>query len=61
MRVGVLSGVREVLGEGFTYAHLQTQHGMVRGGSGQEVNKEGKGGDPRTFRMAFLAKSGPRS
>ena len=40
--------------------HCQTHHGVVKGGSGQESDKEDGGDKPRTFRMVFSAKSGPR-
>ena len=40
--------------------HFQTHHDVVKGGLGQEVNKDGRGNDPRTFSMACPAKAGPR-
>ena len=36
-------------------AHHKNQHGVEKGGSGQEGNKEGGGNKPKTFRMAFIA------
>ena len=48
------------LAKGSLVAHLQTQHSVVKWGSGQEGNEEVKGKDPRTFRMVFSAKAGPR-
>ena len=41
-------------------AHHQTQHGMEKGRSVQEGDEEGRGKDPRTFRMSFPAKVGLR-
>ena len=41
-------------------SHRQTQHGVAKGGSGQEGDGEVGGDNPRTFRMTFLAKAGPR-
>ena len=38
--------------------HLQTQNGVEKGESGQVGNKEGRGIEPRTFRIEFPAKSG---
>ena len=39
--------------------YRQTQHGVAKGGLGQEGDEEGGGDNPRTFRMAFPKKSGP--
>ena len=33
--------------------HRQNQHGVEKGGSGQEGDKEGGGNKPRTFRTVF--------
>ena len=33
---------------------------MAKGGSGKEGNREGGGNEPRTYRMEFPAKAGPR-
>ena len=41
---------------GSLVAHLQTQHGMVIGGLGQEGDEEGGGDNARPFRMAFPEK-----
>ena len=41
-------------------AHCQTQHHVAKGGPGQEGNGDGGVNDPRTNRMAFLAKAGPK-
>ena len=46
------------LAKGSLVAHHQNQHGVEKGGSRQEGNKEGRGKNPRTFRMAFPVKSG---
>ena len=48
------------LEKGSLFAHCQIHHGVAKWGSGQEVDKEVGGEDPRTLRMLFLAKSGPR-
>ena len=40
--------------------HRQTQHSMDKGGLGKEGDGEGGGEEPMTFRMVFLAKTGPR-
>ena len=48
------------LAKGSLVAHRQTQHGVAQGGSGKVSNEESGGNYPRTFRMAFPAKSGPR-
>ena len=45
------------LATGSLSAHRQTQHGVVRGGSGQEGDEETRGDKPRTFRMVFPAKT----
>ena len=42
-------------------AHCQTQHGVVKEGLGQGVDKESSGGKPRTYRMVFSTNTGPRS
>ena len=41
-------------------AHLQNQHGVAKGRLGQEFNEEAGGNKPRTYRMTFPAKDGPR-
>ena len=38
-------------------SHRQTQHSVEKWKSGQEGNEEGGGNEPRTFRMAFPAKT----
>ena len=48
------------LTKGSLNVHRQTQHGVEKGGPGQEGEKKGEGDKPRTFRMVFSAKSGPR-
>ena len=40
--------------------HLQTHHGVGRGGAGQTENKVGGGDNPRTFGMTFPVKAVPR-
>ena len=42
-------------------AHRQRQNGVKKGGSGQEGDEEGRGNNPRTFRMAFTAKARPKT
>ena len=42
-------------------AHSQTQHGVAKGGLGQEGNEEARGNNPRTYRIRFPVKSVPRS
>ena len=41
-------------------AHRQTQHGVAKAGLGQEGKEEARGDKPRTYRIAFPAKAGPR-
>ena len=48
---------RKYLARGSLAVHRQTQHGVAKGGSGQENDKEFGGDDTRTFRVAFLEKS----
>ena len=48
------------LAKGSLEAHRQTQNDVVKVGSGQEGYKEGRSDEPRTFRMEFPAKAGPR-
>ena len=52
---------RKKLAKGSLVAHRQTQHGVAKGGSGKVSDEESGGNDPRTFRMAFPAKAGPRT
>ena len=40
--------------------HCQTQHGVMKGGSGQVGDEEDRGDEPRTYRMAFPTKAGPK-
>ena len=40
--------------------HYQTQNVVAKGVPGQEGRGYGGGNEPRTYRMAFLTKSGPR-
>ena len=40
--------------------HRQTQHGVAKGGFGPEGNEAGEVNNPRTYRLAFPAKVGPR-
>ena len=47
--------------KGSMMVHRQTQNGVEKGGSGQECDEEGGGNKPRTFIMAFYAKSGMRT
>ena len=46
------------LAKGSLVEHHQNQHGVAKGGLGQEGDKEGGGNNTRTFRIAFHAKSG---
>ena len=39
-------------------AHLQTRHGVAKGGLGQEGGREARGDNTRTYRMLFPAKAG---
>ena len=48
------------LTNGSLVAHRQTQHSVVKGGLWQEAEEEFGGDGPRTYRMAFPAKAGPR-
>ena len=48
------------LARGSLAAHCQTQHGVTKGGPRQEGDREGRGDEPRTYRMAFLTKAGLR-
>ena len=41
-------------------SHCQNQHGVARGGSGQEGDEKIRVDKPRTFRRKFPAKEGPR-
>ena len=41
-------------------AHRQTKNCLEKGGLWQDVDKEGRGNKPRSFRMAFPAKEGLR-
>ena len=45
---------------GSLVVHRQTQHDVVKGGLGQEVDEEGGDKNSRTFGMVFPAKAGPR-
>ena len=41
--------------------HRQTQHGVAKGGLGSEGDEaDGGGDDPRTYRMTFPMRVGPR-
>ena len=48
------------MAKGSLVAHRQTQHGVAKGRLGQEGKEEAGGDEPRTYRMAFPAKAGPR-
>ena len=41
--------------------YCQTEHSVARGGPVQKVSGEVRGNEPRTYRMVFLEKSGPRA
>ena len=45
------------LAKGSLVAHRQNHHGVTKGGSGQEGNKEVGGNEPINFRVAFPAKA----
>ena len=51
---------RKEIMKGSMVAHRQTQHGVAKGGSGKVGKNEVGGDDPRNYRMAFPAKTGPR-
>ena len=40
--------------------HRQTQHGVAKGRLGPESDEAAGGNEPRTYRMVFPAKAGPR-
>ena len=44
--------------KGSLVMHRQIQHGVAKGSSGQVGDKEGEGGDPRTYRITFPVKAG---
>ena len=46
--------MREILGEGSLAEHCQTQYDVAEVVPGQEVEVEGKGDEPRTYRIRFL-------
>ena len=50
---------RKDLTRGSLVSHFQTQHGVDKGGLGQEVNKQGGGEEPSTLRVVFPEKSVP--
>ena len=41
--------------------HRQNQHGVAKGGLGSDRDEEEGGNNPRTYRMAFTARAGPRT
>ena len=49
------------MARGSLATHYQTQHGVAKGGPGQEVNREGKVNEPRTYMMVFPVKAIPRT
>ena len=49
---------RRDLARGSLAAHHQTQHGIAKGGLGQEVSGEDGGNDPVEYMMLFLKKEG---
>ena len=48
------------LAKGLLVVHRQTQHGVSKGELGQEGDEEYRGDLPRTYRMPFPMKAGPR-
>ena len=48
------------LAQGLLVNHRQTQNGVAKGGLGLERDKLYGGDNPRTYRMAFPARAGPR-
>ena len=40
--------------------HHQTQHGKEKGGFGLKGDEADRGDEPKTYRIAFPAKAGPR-
>ena len=57
---GAMPRVRKELAKGSLVAHRQTQHGVAKGGLGQEGEDEARGNNVRTYRMAFTANVGTR-
>ena len=51
---------RKYLARGSLAAHCQTQHGVARGGSRQEGDKESGDNELSSFSMAFPVTAGPR-
>ena len=54
------SECRKEEANGSIMAHCQTQPGVAKGRLGQEGDKAAGGDNPRTYRMAFPEKAGPR-
>ena len=50
----------EDLDRGSLVTHRQIQHGVAKGGLGSEGDKADEGNNPRTYRLAFPARAGPR-
>ena len=48
------------LANGSLVTHRQTQHGVAKGGLASEGDKANGGNYPRTYKLAFPAKAGPR-
>ena len=48
------------LAKGSLVTHCQTQHGVAKGGLGSEGDESDGGDKPRTYRLAFPARVGPR-
>ena len=51
---------RKELTKGSLVTHRLTQHSVAKGGPEPEGEEAYGGNDPRTYRLAFLAKAGPR-
>ena len=51
---------RKDMVKGSLVTHHQNQHGMAKRGLGPEGDKAEGGDNPRTYRMAFPTKEGPR-
>ena len=58
--MGAMPGVREGIGEGVTGVAPPNPVRREKVGSGQVGNKEDGDYKPRTYRMAFPSKAGPR-
>ena len=51
---------RKDLDKGSLVTHRQTQHGVAKGGLGSEGDEADGGNEPRTYRLTFPVRAGPR-